>query len=659
MRKSRKLFPVFWAGMLIAAVISLLHAAPGDISRASVAYDGSQANNYSQWPDISDDGRYVVFYSTASNLVSGGSSGRPQIFMRDVASDTTTLVSVSSAGIEGDNASFYAAVSTDGRFAAFDSSSTNLVISDTNGVYDVFLRDMQSGVTSRVSVSSSGEEGNGNSRVLDISADGRYVVFESTADNLVPDDTNGYKDIFLHDALTGNTYRVSLDTAGGDANSASYNPSVSGDGRYVAFDSLASDLITGDAYSGYDVFVRDMQAGATTLISQAGDGTQGNGRSRNPSISGNGRYVAFESDATNLVSGDGNGFTDIFVRDMQAGTTTRISAAADGTEGNGDSTDPRISGNGRYVTFSSEADNLVAGDGNGVADVFIYDLQTGAIARASELTDGTEADGESLYPVLSGDGRYLVFQSDAANLISADSNNKTDIFLRENDIDPPGIASITRADANPTNATDVDFLVTFTENVTDVDTADFDLAVSGVSGAAVSGVSGGGSAYTVTVSTGAGEGTLRLDVADTAVISDTMGNGLIGIPYSGGETYTIDKTAPTVTAVARADANPASADNVDFSVTFSEDVEGVDTADFSLTTSGDLTGTAVTGVSGGGSVYTVTVSTGTGSGTLRLDLPDTAVVADSAGNSVSGLPYTGGESYTINVELYLPLILSP
>jgi LPXTG-site transpeptidase (sortase) family protein len=215
------------------------------------------------------------------------------------------------------------------------------------------------------------------------------------------------------------------------------------------------------------------------------------------------------------------------------------------------------------------------------------------------------------------------------------------------DTTPPTVDSIVRAGANPTNASSVNFTVTFSESVTNVDTGDFALTTTGVSGASITSVSAGPSdTYTVTVNTGSGSGTIRLDLTAGATIEDGSGNAFVG-PYTGGQTYTIDKTAPTVNSIVRAGANPTNASSVNFTVTFSETVTNVDAGDFALTTTG-VSGASITSVSAGPSAtYTVTVNTGSGSGTIRLDLTAGATIQDTVGNAFVG-PYTGGETYTID-----------
>jgi alpha-tubulin suppressor-like RCC1 family protein/uncharacterized lipoprotein YmbA len=218
----------------------------------------------------------------------------------------------------------------------------------------------------------------------------------------------------------------------------------------------------------------------------------------------------------------------------------------------------------------------------------------------------------------------------------------------------PTVVSAVRADPNPTGAASVAFDVTFSEGVKNVDKGDFDLVTGDLSGADITGVSGSGSAYVVTVSTGSGSGTLQLTIPTTASITDDAGNALDNLPFAG-ETYDIDKTAPTVVSALRADPNPTNAASVDFSVTFSEVVTGVDSADFGLVTGGDLSGTLVSGVSGAGSAYTVTVDTGTGSGALQLTVPTTATITDDAGNALGSLPFAG-EAY--DIDKTVPAVVS-
>src|SRR6266446_5737670 len=313
---------------------------------------------------------------------------------RSAGAQTTERVSVASGGTEANGASLSSALSADGRFVAFDSAATDLVAADTNGVSDVFVHDRQTGATERVSVASGGAQADGSSGLIGfafppaLSADGRFIAFVSVATNLVAGDTNGATDVFVRDRQTGTTERVSVASGGTQANNASRYPALSADGRFVAFQSDATNLVVGDTNGMTDVFVHDRQTGTTERVSVAsGGGTQGTGNSGGffafPALSADGRFVAFQSDATNLVAGDTNGATDVFVHDRQTGTTERVSVASGGTQGNGFSAGPALSADGRFVAFHDTATNLVAGDTNGASDVFVHDRQTGTPERVS------------------------------------------------------------------------------------------------------------------------------------------------------------------------------------------------------------------------------------------------------------------------------------
>ena len=347
----------------------------GETTRVSISSAGEQGNDLSGDPSISADVRFVAFASVASNLVEGDTNGTCDIFVRDQQIDVTERVSVSSAGEQGNSWSQVPSISADGRYVAFASSASNLVEGDTNGTYDIFVRDRQSGETRRISVSIAGEQGNGLSWYPSISADGRYVAFESDASNLAEGDTNGYDDVFVHDRQSGETRRISLSSAGGQGNNDSYYPSISADGRYVAFVSEASNLVEGGTNNVQDVFVHDRQNSETRLVSVSSAGEQGNDQSFTATISADGRYVAFASVASNLVEGDTNGWSDVFVHDRESGETRRISVSSVGEQANNTSWLTSITADGRYVAFESDASNLVEGDTNGWSDVFVHDRE--------------------------------------------------------------------------------------------------------------------------------------------------------------------------------------------------------------------------------------------------------------------------------------------
>lgn len=351
-------------------------------------------------------------------------------------SGATTRVSASASGVEGNDTSAVRAISADGRYVAFDSLSTNLVSGDTNTQRDAFIKDTLTGVVTRVNTDSNGNQALGSaSYVTSISGDGRYVTFHSSAANLVAGDTNTQIDTFVKDTLTGITIRVSTDSAGTQASGGtSRGGQISADGRYVAFFSSATNLVAGDTNGQVDSFVKDLQTGALTRISTSSSGAEAlGGLSVVTSISADGRYVAFESDANNLVASDTNGNRDVFIKDTLTGTTTRISTDTNGIEAIfGGSSGALLSADGMLATFISSASNLVSGDSNGQGDVFLKDLSTGVTTRINTTSSGLQAlGGTSVVQGISADGRFVVFNSSATNLVTGDTNGAQDVFLKD------------------------------------------------------------------------------------------------------------------------------------------------------------------------------------------------------------------------------------
>ncbi|MBF0186224.1 MAG: PD40 domain-containing protein, partial [Magnetococcales bacterium] len=401
------------------------------MTRVSVASDESQGNGYSISADVSADGRYVVFASMASNLVAGDTNGVSDIFLRDTQTNITTLVSVVADGSQGSGSygSIGTTISSDGRYVAFYSFASNLVAEDTNGSSDIFLRDNQTNTTSLVSVASDRSQGNGGSYSPIILADGRYVVFDSSAFNLVAEDTNGKTDIFLRDNQTNTTCLVSVASDGSQGDGDSYTSAIAANGRYVVFRSDASNLVVGDTNGAPDIFLRDTQTNITSLVSVAADGSHGNSGSYNPTTSADGRYIAFGSSASNLVAGDTNGSSDIFLRDTLTNSISLISVSSDGSQGNGDSYSSTISADGRYVIFASNASNLVVGDANGTSDIFLRDTLTNTTSLISVAADGSQGNNNSDGPTMSADGKCVLFFSNASNFVPGDSNGQGDVFL--------------------------------------------------------------------------------------------------------------------------------------------------------------------------------------------------------------------------------------
>ncbi len=365
-----------------------------NITRVSVDSAGNQGNNNSFSSSISADGRFVAFDSGASNLVRQDTQFNTDIFVRDLLTNTTTLVSVNSAENQGNSNSSYPSISADGRYVAFESQANILVRGDTKNPTDIFVRDLLTNTTTRVSVDSAGNQGNDSSYSPSISADGRFVAFDSKAFNLVPGDTNNSGDIFVRDLLTNTTTRVSVDSAGNQGNDSSYRPSISADGKFVVFSSNASNLVPGDTNNSDDIFVRDLLTNTTTRVSVDSAGNQAIGISRAaPSISADGRFVVFNSTSTNLVPGDTNANGDVFVRDLSTNTTTRVSVDSAGNQVISNSfRPPSISANGRFVAFdSNDSSNLVRGDTNKVQDVFVVELTNapGVINTSNNNINGT------------------------------------------------------------------------------------------------------------------------------------------------------------------------------------------------------------------------------------------------------------------------------
>jgi Tol biopolymer transport system component len=407
-------------------------------TRVSVGSLGAEGNAFSSTPSISADGRFVAFSSGATNLVGGDTNGFEDVFVHDRQSGITTRVSVNSVGDEADGGSFGPAISGDGRFVAFASRASNLVAGDTNGGLDVFVHDQQTGETTRISVGSFGAEGNDSSLTPSISADGRFVAFRSFATNLVDGDTNDLQDVFVHDRQTGTTTRVSVDSLGGQADDDSFAPSISADGRFVAFESSATNLVVGDTNGENDIFVHfvhDQQTGETTRVSVPGFGlgAQEARESIRPRISGDGRFVTFVSVATNLVADDTNGVGDVFVHDREMGATTRVSIASSGAQADRGSSETSISADGRFVAFRSSATNLVEPDTNVRDDIFVHDRQTGITTRVSVSVDslGEGGNGASELPSISADGRFVAFLSGSTNLVAGDTNGSSDVFVRD------------------------------------------------------------------------------------------------------------------------------------------------------------------------------------------------------------------------------------
>ncbi len=450
---------------LLGVMVTTSGADEGNTTRVSVDSSGNQANGFSDYPSINADGRYVAFTSWATDLVANDTNDTNDIFVHDRETGTTELVSVDNSGNQANKDSGGPSISADGRFVAFGSWASSLVADDTNVSKDVFVHDRRTGTTELVSVDSSGNQANKDSSGPSISADGRFVAFTSWAPNLVANDTNDTNDIFVHDRETGTTELVSVDNSGNQANKDSGTPSISADGRFVAFASWATDLVAKDTNDTKDVFVHDRQTGTTRRVSVGNSGNQASGYSYDPSINADGRFVAFTSRASNLVANDAC-CHDVFVRDQQMGTTRRVSVASSGSQANGVNNSPSISSNGRFVAFGSMSSNLVANDTNKTWDVFVRDQQTGTTRRVSVASSGSQANGSNhAFSSISSDGHYLAFRSNATNLVPNDTNAAWDIFVHERDTSAPRVMRVVPTEGATAIALKADVVATFSEKM--------------------------------------------------------------------------------------------------------------------------------------------------------------------------------------------------
>jgi Tol biopolymer transport system component len=424
----------------LSAFVTFLILVPAPVaaqvtSRISVGSSGAEGSGTSERSRISSNGRFVVFVSQASDLVADDGNKTWDVFVHDRDTAATECVSLDPSGATGNGASgtFYElpAISADGRFVAFTSDATNLIPGTSSSGTQVFVRDRETGLIEIASVDDAGIEGDGFSDSPSISGDGRFVAFESASTNLAAGDTNNVVDVFVHDRATGGTDRVSLDPSGASGNGESRIPVISSDGQIVAFSSVASNLVTNDTNGCSDAFVYDRRTATIERTSIDASGAEGDGPSYAGPTSANGQIASIVSSASNLVSGDTNRVYDVFVRDRAAGTTERASIDSGGAEGDGGSLCPSLSADGDVIAFASFATNLVAGDTNGTWDVFIHDRRTLSTLRATVDLGGGQADSGGDPPNLSADGGTVSYSSSSSDLVTADTNGVRDVFVRD------------------------------------------------------------------------------------------------------------------------------------------------------------------------------------------------------------------------------------
>lgn len=417
------------AGLVLLAVQARPGAALGSVERINVSSAGAQADTGVIWGhSISSDGRYIAFDSQSTNLVADDTNGVSDVFVHDRATKETTRVSVSSSGVQADGHSEPPMISADGRFVAYSSAASNLVAGDATYFSDVFVFDRLTGTTEMVSLSSAGTQlPQGGSRPS-ISGDGRYIAFEGRLSTTEP------SGILVRDRVLGMTFQAVVSQMGARPDGGSRCPAISADGSTVAFVSEASNLVPGDTNGIADLFIRDLSRQTTERINVSSDGAQANSFlyciNSGSTFSHDGRYVVFASDASSLVLDDTNGTDDVFLRDRQLQTTERISLGSFG-QLQAPSALPSISADGRYVSFSTGERYLIPQDTNQTTDVFIRDRLAGVTRPVSLTADGAVGNRESYPGQISGDGRVVAFGSQATNFVPNDTNGIQDLFVRE------------------------------------------------------------------------------------------------------------------------------------------------------------------------------------------------------------------------------------
>lgn len=411
----------------------------------TVGRPSEQGDANSIQPDLSAAGRFVVFTSDSTNLVNEEATATRGVFMKDTTTGETIRISSSSEGKAADDDSEHPAISADGGYVVFQSVATNLTDEHPEdggctspagldvSCPSIYLKDMASGTTELVSRSSNGAIADGYNERPAISGNGRYIAFRSTATNLAPGTEDDVAQIYRRDLQTGFTELVSSDSEGVAGDASSDLPAISDDGRFVAFKSMAFNLVSGDDI-GSDVFVKDLDTGQLTLASTDSDGSPGNGASGFAAldISGDGLFVAFESEADNLDTSDDNFTRDVFIKDLQTGETSLISADKEGIVGD-DATyaSVSLSRDGALVVFVSNANNLTQGDTVNKTDVFLKDRTTGAVVMLSTSETGEPGNAPSEIAAIAADGVSVAFVSSANNLVPEDTNGKDDIFVRK------------------------------------------------------------------------------------------------------------------------------------------------------------------------------------------------------------------------------------
>ena len=424
----------YFLGLLLVCTLGSALATAQQNQLVSVATNGMQSGAESRTPYVSADGRYVVYASLAGNLTPNDLNGTWDVFWHDLLTGVTKLVSVTPAGFAGDGMSLAPVASGDGRLVVYQSRSTNLVAGGGNTHWDIYARDILTGVTAQISLDRNGNQTIFPSERPRITPDGRFVTFESLAP-LIPADTNLFYDAYRLDRSTGQLVLVSVAQGGGIGNGSSTMAVPSDDGRFVGFKSAATNFVAGDTNQQDDLFRKDTLSGQVRRVNLSTTGVQADDRSGWPVISGDGSTVCFISQASSLVAGLSNGFWNLFAHDVASGVTTQLNVQPSGMPSQlwvNWISPPAVSSSGRYVLFASWASDLVVGDTNNTYDVFLRDRVAQVTTRVSLAFDGSEANGESRSAHMTGDAGVVAFDSEATNIVSGDTNGERDVFASYN-----------------------------------------------------------------------------------------------------------------------------------------------------------------------------------------------------------------------------------
>lgn len=403
----------------------------GSIIRVSTSATGEQTNDISELPSWSPDGTRLAFTSHASNLVPGDTNDAKDVFVKDLATGAVQRISTDPTGAQGNHDSYTPVWSPDGRSIAFGSFASNFVAGDTNALGDIFVKNLVNGAIQRISTDSLGREGNQPSGEQTWSPDGSKIAFTSQASNFAAGDVNGQSDVFVKNLSDGALRHVSTDAAGVPANGYSAGPAWAPDGQRIGFRSYGNNLVPGDTNISVDLYVKTLLGGAVARVSTDSSNGQVNGESSGLAWSPSGTQIAFISKASDLVPGDTNKKDDVFIKDLTSGAVTRLSTDASGTESNDWAGAPGWSPDGKRIAFNSAASNLVPGDSNGFGDIFVKALADGSIERISTNASGGQSDGYSLSVFnWSPDGTRIAFTSEATNLVPGDTNGIQDVFIK-------------------------------------------------------------------------------------------------------------------------------------------------------------------------------------------------------------------------------------